>query len=305
MNRCLPTLFLKVTPMTLNQLRYFMTLAQCLNFSRAAQMLYVSQPTLSYQISELEKDLGAQLFVRDKRKVFLTHAGKQIIDRVKLVLETVDDIAESMQEFSAEMDKPKSVSLVFDDADERFESLGISEKIAHFMREYPEVSVSIDAAPFQTCIERLKNGEVDIAVLSLRANDTPDTEINIYPLMEDRFGLVYAKELSVASPQELFERLPLLYSEGVPRARLQVENGLQLNNISCRMKRAASFNTSLVQAECGQGIIAMPQHMYDYYFFDRFNFMPLEYDWARIALCLCWNISNMNTAIQHVINEFN
>lgn len=69
--------------MTFSQLQYFATLARHLNFSRAAQTLYISQPTLSYQISELERELGTALFVRDKRRVYLTPAGAAILGDVE------------------------------------------------------------------------------------------------------------------------------------------------------------------------------------------------------------------------------
>lgn len=52
--------------MELKQLEYFLKVAEQLNFSRAAESLYISQPALSYQIAELEREVGAELFVRDR-----------------------------------------------------------------------------------------------------------------------------------------------------------------------------------------------------------------------------------------------
>ena len=61
--------------MELRQLKYFLVTAETLHFSRAAEVLYMSQPALSKQIAELEKELGVTLFVRDKRGVQITPAG--------------------------------------------------------------------------------------------------------------------------------------------------------------------------------------------------------------------------------------
>ena len=62
--------------MNLNQLRYFTEAARCLNFSRAAELLYISQPALSRQIGKLEESIGVQLFERGNRGLSLTPAGE-------------------------------------------------------------------------------------------------------------------------------------------------------------------------------------------------------------------------------------
>ena len=65
--------------MTDMQIRCFLNLAELLNFTRAAEKLNISQPTLSTHISALEKDLNLCLFIRTKRKVFLSPEGKRQI----------------------------------------------------------------------------------------------------------------------------------------------------------------------------------------------------------------------------------
>ena len=76
--------------MELNSLRYFVCVANYLSFSRAAEHLYISQPALSYHISNLEKELGVSLFIREKRHIALTEAGKILLEEADQVCSHVN-----------------------------------------------------------------------------------------------------------------------------------------------------------------------------------------------------------------------
>ena len=83
--------------MELRVLRYFLTLAREESISRAADALYITQPTLSRQIAELEEEMGTPLFVRNNRSVTLTDAGQLLRRRVEELLaieeKILDDFA--------------------------------------------------------------------------------------------------------------------------------------------------------------------------------------------------------------------
>ncbi len=78
--------------MELRQLQYFATVAEELNFGRAAQRLLIAGPSLSQQIKALERDLGVQLLDRDRRSVALTAAGAALLPHVRALLEGADDL---------------------------------------------------------------------------------------------------------------------------------------------------------------------------------------------------------------------
>ena len=77
--------------MEVRQLRYFVTVAECEHFGRAAEALHIAQPVLSRQIRALEDELKAQLFVRDKRATELTPAGQQLLADAGPLLARADD----------------------------------------------------------------------------------------------------------------------------------------------------------------------------------------------------------------------
>ena len=88
--------------MTLLQLLYFETLARMLHYTHAAQELHISQPSLSYAMNELEKELGVKLFLREKRRIALTPYGQRFLPYVQKALSCLDQGKLSLQTMKGE-----------------------------------------------------------------------------------------------------------------------------------------------------------------------------------------------------------
>ena len=77
--------------MNLNQLYYFQTLAKCEHYTQASKELFISQPSLTYAMKELEKELGCPLFYKSGRNIKLTDEGKQFLEYVNKSLSTLNE----------------------------------------------------------------------------------------------------------------------------------------------------------------------------------------------------------------------
>src|SRR5215216_3178834 len=85
---------------TSRQLEYFRAVARELHFTRAAEALHIAQPALSQQIRKLERQLGLQLFERDKHRVEITPAGTALLDHAERILSDLEAVEEEMHAWS-------------------------------------------------------------------------------------------------------------------------------------------------------------------------------------------------------------
>jgi DNA-binding transcriptional LysR family regulator len=144
----------------LRQLRYFVTVAEELHFSRAAARLHLAQSALSSQIRQLERELGGPLLVRSTRRVSLTPAGEALLADGRAILSAVDHAVDR----AAALARGGQASIVIG-------SLGpapgelLAPLLARFGTRHPDVRVELRAFDFNDTVEGLRSGRADLAFL--------------------------------------------------------------------------------------------------------------------------------------------
>jgi DNA-binding transcriptional LysR family regulator len=146
--------------MTIRQLEVFLAIAHAQSFSRAAERIHLSQPTLSEHMKELEEELDVQSFVRHSRSVSLTEAGRVFEDYATRVVATLAAGKNAI----AELDGLKSGSLVIG-ASTTPGTYVLPVRIAKFRAQYPGITVALQIGNSRSVEERVRDGEVDVAVI--------------------------------------------------------------------------------------------------------------------------------------------
>jgi len=181
--------------MELNQLRYFIAVADALSFTEAAGRLHVSQPALSYQIKRLENELGARLFDRTSRKVSLTVDGRTFLPLARSVLLKVDEAARVMDERLGVETGQVTFGVI--------PSIGayvVPHILASFRRNFPGIEVLLVEASALTLERKLLDGEVDFAIVTEPA--APET-LDVTPLMTEELLLVVPLHHSLAERESV------------------------------------------------------------------------------------------------------
>ncbi len=140
--------------MELRQLKYFVTVAEELNFRRAAEKLYIQQPPLSRQIRQLETELGVELFHRTKRSVSLTEAGQALLNEARLTLAQAQRAVNAAQQTQTNKLTIGFSLCAFDRV--------LPEIITTFRQQYPENRINLTEMSKEKQIQALFKNQIDI-----------------------------------------------------------------------------------------------------------------------------------------------
>lgn len=194
--------------MELRVLRYFLEVARQRNITRAAEALHVTQPTLSRQLQDLEKELGAPLFIRSKRRMELTEAGLFLKARAEemtaLEEKTLDQFAH-LEDFVA--------GDVYIGCGETEAMKLVMEALTPLGRAYPQVHFHFVSGNYEQTTDGLRKGVLDFGLLCLQT--PPEGFVYRKIPFEDTWGIYLRKDHPLASraaitPQDLKGELLIL-----------------------------------------------------------------------------------------------
>lgn len=256
--------------MNSKQIDYCIELARTMNFSRAAENMFVSQPTLSYQIRLLEEEVGFPIFERSGRGASLTPAGIQFVSFLTGMREDLKRAVEQGQNFSAKYRDSISVCMSVRQA-----LYFLPEAMKTFARTFPAVQV-VPVFRYGGSMEMFLENEADI-VFALKEQTRHVAGIRVHELFESRIYLITGRDDPLAGKdliceEDLYGRT-LMVGGGSPAALRAVQHRLIASG---RMDyfNSADHDTTLTNVAAGRGVCLAPGFLNDHS--GQFAWIPFD-----------------------------
>lgn len=178
-------------------MRYVVAVAETNSFTRAAERCLVVQSALSHQIARLEKELGARLFERTSRRVWLTPAGEAFLPAARQCLDAAERAAAEVAAAVGEVRGRLAVGLI-----PTVTAVDIPGALRDFRERYPHVRIRLRVGASDDLVEQVKEGAIDVAFLGLPTTARP-RGVAAHELARDRLVAVVAPDHPLAGEPEV------------------------------------------------------------------------------------------------------
>ncbi len=240
--------------MNTKQIDAILELSKTLNFNRAAEKLYVSQPTLSYEIKEAEREIGFKIFERSGKGAVLTPAGAQFCTALRTIREELKNAIEQGQNFSQKYKDNITLGLPV-----RSVLPNLPNVIHQFHKKYPHILVSFQFTGFYAPDAFLRAEQDVLFAMDFEMKHVPD--IKVHPLYKSPIYLVSRKDDPLAQKKLVKEKdlygKTLLVGGGSPPALKRVQDRV-LRSGKVNYLTSADHDTTLVRVAAGQAVCLSP-----------------------------------------------
>ncbi|MEW2528214.1 LysR substrate-binding domain-containing protein [Streptomyces sp. NPDC047071] len=203
--------------MELRQLRYFLTVVEEANFTRAAARLHVAQPGVSAQVRQLERELGQRLLDRSGRTVTVTEAGAAVLPYARAALAAVEGMRQTADEFTGLLRGRVTLGAVSGSATGVF---GVAELLADFHDDHPHVEIALTEDTSERMLAALRAGELDIALVGPTTDAPPQGVLWDIVVDEPLAAVVAEGDPLIAYAQEHAGHAETATAPGLPLAAL-------------------------------------------------------------------------------------
>jgi DNA-binding transcriptional LysR family regulator len=275
--------------MELRHLRYFVMVAEELNFTRAARRLEIGQPVLSRQIHDLEHEIGVQLFDRNSSRVFLTDAGNSFLSEARVVLQRAAQAVQAAKQVQSGAAGTLRVAIG--------KGLGdvVSRIINGYLRLFPGVEVDVKNVPSGFQSEAFESRRIDVGFMR---PPHANPELTSSRLFEEGFSVVLRKSSPLTKRRRI--RLRDLAQENILMIDRNISPGFNEKMLELFLNAGIApkiiptetmpyDEAGAILVESGKGIyLAVGEGPYYPSFADRLVALPLDEPAAVLPVHIVW-----------------
>lgn len=218
--------------MNLEQISTFLTVYQSGSYKKAAELLYLPQPTVSHRINQLEKELGKSLLIRGKGKVRLTEEGKAFLPYARRILGTLKEGQEAVERVGEGLKGKLSIG-----CNNSFAAYILPDVMESFSKDYPHVSIKVYTYASSELVRLMKNQHFQLGITRYTSNDS---NLTYRPVLSEKAMLFvspehrFAKRKSVTLEEILQE--PILTYPKETQYRNMIDVTLNQFNLTYQAK---------------------------------------------------------------------
>ena len=291
--------------MDINRIREFLVLSEQLNYSKAANLLYITQPVLSRHIHDLEETFGGQLFLRDTHSVKLTEFGALCAEQLKEVVSSYDSALLRIRSASDTSSDTLTIGFL-----EYAVRLFLNRFASWFYKAHPNIEIDYVSGHLDDLTDAVLEDRMDLAFVTHVGSDPLENkDLASETIYKDRLHVLFpaghpCADKESISLQELAEYPIINYSAtNNPHtsgfhAKLFSNHGLHMRTV----KEVTSFESGLFYAKAGIGAFLIPQHLS--FLADDLITVPIDDKDSLIPLNLIWKRQNPKQSLQTYVNEF-
>ena len=290
--------------MNFHQIRIFISVAEHLSFTKAAEDFYTSQPTISRQIALLEEEWGLPLFIRTTQEVRLTPEGTIMLQACRDVTARIKDGLEDVRK----MREGQTGSIRIGCPEVMDTTLFIRPVTAHFSQRYPEIEIMIEKLPFYDLLVSLSSGELDIVfTIDFDLKNMNEIAFNSFIptqgliLMSRNHPLAVRKNLKIIDFSE--ETFLLPEEKDYPDRKNNIQHLCRTHGFECRkITYLKNMESVLLQVQAGKGVAVLDTSIININDSKVFACFMLPLETASISIAYGWKKENLNPALALYIN---
>jgi LysR family transcriptional regulator for metE and metH len=264
--------------LSINHLKMIYTIVESNTVKQAAEKLFITQPALTNRIREAERRLNINLFVRCRRKLIITTAGKRLLQSAKKILEELERAEYDITRLSDGIDQVLRIGLP------HYASFRwLPNVVSYFQKELPNIELEITAEAATSPLDFLYNGDVDIALISSkdRQLDINKSEYETIFIFQDELcACLSTKHNNAQKPfmsADDFSSETYITNSTVPEKDREYELFFKPNNVFPKKVVQVGFNEAIVElVKMNMGVTIISKQLIAPYLSDgRIKTMPL------------------------------